>query len=104
MKWVVPISLLIFFEAIADILAKSWQIHRGYTLAAFSLVGYLIANTFWLFALKNGSGLGRGGIIFSVASAALAIIIGFLLYQETISTKQIIGLIFGLVSIIFLTI
>lgn len=104
MKWLLPISLLIVFEAIADILAKYWQIHRGLLFAVLSLLGYVIANTFWLFALKNGSGLGRGAMIFSVASAAIAIVIGIFLYHETVTTKQVIGILFGLVSIILLTI
>src|SRR5689334_17207720 len=56
MKWLLPIGLLITFEFLADIFAKQWSLDRKAYLAAIALLGYLVANSFWLFALKNGSG------------------------------------------------
>jgi multidrug transporter EmrE-like cation transporter len=95
-------ALLIFFEAVADIFAKNWSIHKSVWIAVTSLTFYLIANSFWLFALKNGAQLGRGAIIFSVASAIIAILLGVLLYKEPVSKLQTAGLILGVVSIILL--
>jgi drug/metabolite transporter (DMT)-like permease len=71
-------------------------------LAIGSLVAYLIANTFWLFALKNGSGLGKGAVIFSIASAVLAIILGFFFYKEPVSKLQFTGLILGIISLVLI--
>ncbi len=51
-KWILPLALLIFFEAVADIFAKNWSIHKSVWIAVTSLTFYLIANSFWLFALK----------------------------------------------------
>ncbi len=99
MKWIFPLVLLITFEFIADIFAKQWSLHRGFWLAAGALASYLIANTFWLFALKNGSGLARGAVLFSVASGVIAIGLGLFLYKEEVSRVQLIGLILGLISI-----
>lgn len=101
-KWILPLALLIFFEAVADIFAKNWSIHKSVWVAVTSLTFYLIANSFWLFALKNGAQLGRGAIIFSVASAIIAILLGVLLYKEPVSKLQTAGLILGVVSIILL--
>ncbi|MEK7148131.1 MAG: EamA family transporter [Patescibacteria group bacterium] len=101
-QWLLPLSILIVFELIADILAKSWSLKGGWLLVSASLLGYLIANTFWLFALKNGSGLGRGAIIFSLVSAIIAILLGIFLYHEKTSTTQIIGMTLGIVSLIFI--
>ncbi len=103
MQWVVPLSILIFFEAIADILAKEWQGRGGVLFAALSLAGYLVANSFWLFALRNGSGLARGGIIFSVSSAVLATTIGVFLYQEAINPAHAAGIGLGILSIVLLS-
>jgi len=99
MKWIFPIFLLIFFEFIADILAKQWSIHRGFMLATGALLSYLVANSFWLFALKNGSGLARGAVIFSVASGIIAVGLGLLVYKEEVTRTQVIGLVLGLISI-----
>lgn len=100
--WLIPLAILVFFEFIADVLAKNWSLKGGWWLAAASLVAYLLANTFWLFALKNGSGLGRGAVIFSVVSAIVAILLGLFLYKEDVSTPQMIGMGLGLVSLIFI--
>jgi multidrug transporter EmrE-like cation transporter len=101
-KWIIPLSLLIIFEAIADIFAKNWSIHRTAWIAITSLSFYVIANSFWLFALKNGAELGRGAIIFSVASAIIAILLGVLIYKEPVSKIQTAGLALGLLSIVLL--
>jgi len=101
-KWIIPLSLLIIFEAIADIFAKNWSIQRATWIAIVSLIFYVIANSFWLFALKNGAQLGRGAIIFSVVSAVIAILLGLIFYKEPVSKLQIVGLTLGVISIIFL--
>ncbi|MCX6713569.1 MAG: EamA family transporter [Candidatus Vogelbacteria bacterium] len=103
MPWIFPLSLLILFEIIADIFAKEWSLKtQAWYLAFGALASYLIANSFWLFALKNGSGLARGAIIFSVATAIVATILGLFWYQEKVSSVQVAGIIFGLISIVLI--
>lgn len=67
--------------------------------AILALFSYLVANTFWLFALKNGSGLARGAIIFSVSTAILATLIGLVFYKEQVTTLQLFGISIGLISL-----
>lgn len=102
MNWILPLSLLIIFECIADIFAKDWSLKGGSLLAFLALASYVIANTFWLFALKNGSGLGKGAIIFSIVTAVVAIIIGIFFYKEDVSRLQMIGIFLGLISLVFI--
>ena len=102
MKWLIPLSILIGFELVADILAKNWSEKGGGVLAIGALVAYLLGNTFWLFALKNGSGLAKGAVIFSIVSALLAIGLGILFYKETLNKLQIIGVLFGLISLVLI--
>lgn len=97
--WLIPLSILVFFEIVADVFSKQWSLKGGFWLAASALGAYLLGNIFWLFALKNGAGLGRGAIIFSLVSAIIAILLGVFLYQEKVSTLQIIGMALGLVSL-----
>ncbi|MBN2884453.1 EamA family transporter [Patescibacteria group bacterium] len=101
-NWIIPLSLLIIFEALADIFAKNWSLQKYTWLAIVSLSLYLIANSFWLFALKNGAGLSRGAIVFSVASAIIAILLGVIFYKEPVSKLQLIGFFIGLISLILI--
>jgi multidrug transporter EmrE-like cation transporter len=102
MRWILPLSFLILFEVIADIFAKEWSLH-GNTIRWMGAIGsYVVANIFWLFALKNGSGLGRGAILFSVVSAILAVTIGFLFYKEQISKIQLLGVFLGVISVVLI--
>ena len=98
-KWILPLCILILFEGVADVFAKDWSVKGGIWLAVLSLVSYLIANAFWLFALRNGSGLGKGAIIFSVSSAVIAVTLGLVFYHENVSRVQSVGILFGLVSL-----
>jgi drug/metabolite transporter (DMT)-like permease len=102
MKWILPLSILVFFEMVADIFAKNWSLRGGWYLAGLSLLSYMLANVFWLFALKNGSGLTKGAIIFSISSAVVATILGVFFYKEDLSIIQMIGVFLGLVSLIFI--
>ena len=102
MKWIIPLGILVFFEMIADVLAKNWSIKGNLYLAVFSLLSYMLANVFWLFALKNGSGLTKGAIIFSVSSAIIATILGVFFYKENISFVQLLGVFLGLISLLFI--
>ncbi len=102
MNWILPLSLLIIFEIIADIFAKEWSLHGNIIRWMGAISSYVVANTFWLIALKNGSGLGRGAVLFSVASAILAAVIGFLFYKEQINKIQLLGVIFGITSLVLI--
>ena len=101
-KWIIPLTMLIVFEGIADVFAKNWSLQKTTWIAVASLLSYLIANSFWLLALKNGSGLGRGAIVFSVASAVIAVVLSLFFYKESVSRIQIIGFCFGLLSLVLI--
>ena len=99
MFWIAPLVLLIFFEGIADILSKEWSLHST-PLRWFGAIGaYALANVFWLIALKYGSGLTRGAVIFSVGSAVLAVVIGLVLYKESITKLEMLGVVLGIIAL-----
>ena len=101
-KWIAPLSMLVLFELIADILAKEWSTRASGYLWIVALAAYIIGNAFWLLALKNGAELSRGVIIFSVMSEVLAILIGVLLYKEILTPLQWSGIVLGFVSLIMI--
>lgn len=101
-KWAIIMGLVVIFEAISDILGKEWSLNNRWWLFALALFGYIATNLFWLYALKNGVGLARGAVVFSAGSAILGVISGFLLYKETLTITQTLGVIIGLISLILI--
>ncbi len=99
MGWVFPLLMLIVFEGVADIFSKEWSVRGTLPWWLLAIGGYVVANTFWLFAIRNGSGLTRGAIIFSVGSAILAVAIGLLIYREEISRMEALGVVLGIVAL-----
>ena len=100
--WILFLLLLIIFEAIADILAKNYSLHAGAFYFVGAILAYVIANVFWLFSLRSGAGLARGAMIFSIASAIAAVLLGLLLYRETVSARAIAGIFLGVVSLMLI--
>lgn len=100
--WIFFIVLLILSEGLADIIAKEFQLHSGWMRFAGAILAYIVANVFWLISLREGAGLTKGAIIFSVGSAVLAIVIGLILYKEPVTKLQLLGVLLGFISIILL--
>lgn len=102
MIWIVPLIGLIAFELIADVFAKEYSLKGGPLLWCLSILGFVIANSFWLYSLKNGAGLARVATIFAVSTALLAIIIGIYFYDEKLSSFQSAGIIVGIISLVLI--
>ena len=102
LPWVLPISFLIFFELVADFLAKEYSLKGGWIFWSLAILGYIIANSFWLYAIRHGSGLARGAIIFSVGYAVVAVALGVLFFKEHLNTNQTIGSLLGIVSLVLI--
>lgn len=102
MFWIIPIIFLIIFEVIADVFAKEYALKGYWWFWVGAILAYLIANAFWLWSIRSGSGLARGAIIFSVSSAILAIIIGLYFYGEETDKIQVMGMIIGALSLILI--
>lgn len=96
---ILPLLWLLLFEALADYFATRWGGWAKTIFAVIAIGFYIVCNIFWLYALKNGVGLGRGNIIFAVGSSILAIGMGYLIFHESYTPLQITWLILGLISI-----
>lgn len=102
MFWVIPLILLIILESVADIFAKEYSLKGSWYWWVLAIGGYIAANIFWLWAIRAGSGLAKGAIIFSVASAILAIILGVYIYGEQTNKFQFAGMIMGVISLMLI--
>ncbi len=97
--WILFIGLLITFEAVADVFSKKYSLSGTYVHWLLAIGAYVVANAFWLMAIRRGSGLARGAVLFSVGSAVVAVLIGLLWYKEHVSTLQLVGIGVGIISI-----
>lgn len=102
MNWIIPLSMLVVFEIITDIFAKEWSIKQAPLIWFFAISSYVLGNIFWLYALKNGLGLGKGALVFAIVTAIIAIIIGIYFYKESVNRIQITGIILGLISLVLI--
>ncbi|HZX73233.1 MAG TPA: hypothetical protein VFE57_02350 [Cyclobacteriaceae bacterium] len=100
--WILFLGLLILFEAIADVLAKEYQLHTSWLYFVAAISAYVIGNVFWLFSLRTGDTLTRGAIIFSVGSAMMAVLIGLVFFKEHITRLETLGIALGLIAVILL--
>ena len=90
------------FEIVADIFSKEWSLNGRWVFWVLALSGYVVANIFWLQAIRLGSGLARGAILFSVGSAVAAIIIGMVFYRESFTKMEFAGILLGISSLVLL--
>lgn len=102
MIWFIPLLGLILFELIADVFAKEYSLRNNSFLWIGAILSYVIANVFWLYAIKNGAGLARGAIIFSVSSAVIATLLGLYFYHEKVTGYQTAGITLGLISLVLI--
>ena len=102
MFWIFPLILLVLFELIADIFSKEYALKGNWSFWILAICGYIVANVFWLWSIRTGSGLARGAIIFSVASAILAVLVGVYFFKEPTNRLEIIGIILGVLSIVLI--
>lgn len=101
MKAILFLSGLLIFETLADIAAKEWQTRNSKWLFCLALLCYVIANASWLISLRAGMTLAKGGMVFAVTCAILAIAIG-LAYKEPVTKTQIAGFILGIFSLVLI--
>ena len=98
-KWIFPMTMLVIFEGISDIIAKEYSLRGTLFIGVLAITGYVIGNIIWLIALRNGAELSEGAVIFSVATAIFAMLVGILYFKEPVHIHQLIGMVIGILAI-----
>jgi multidrug transporter EmrE-like cation transporter len=100
-----PVGLLLALSAtsviIADFFAKYWSIHQKTAFLVIALLGYLFSGLFYTPTLLK-EGLIVTSMLWSVASITGFILVGWLIFKESLSPTQLIGVILGAISLIIL--
>ena len=101
-----PLILLFAVSAIlvgaGDYLAKKWSLEPGWGLFSGSLGCYLVSAGFYMLTLTR-KGLVVSCIIWSIASIVAFLFVGLVVFHETLSGLQLIGVILGTISLLMLS-
>ena len=103
-SWIFWILGLILFEGVAEYYGKVLQVTKEWKFYWVSLFFYIVCNMCWLVALRNGVGLVQGHFIFVTGSTLGTFFIGLVLFKETLSVYQIVGVALACVSLVLLLI
>jgi multidrug transporter EmrE-like cation transporter len=102
----IPVGVLLALSASSviagDYFSKYWSIHQRPLFYVLAMLGYLFSGIFYIPTLLR-EGLIITAIIWAIASTAGFIILGVFVFQESLSSVQIVGIILGTASLILLS-
>jgi multidrug transporter EmrE-like cation transporter len=107
-SWLQRLPLILLFTVSAvsvglgDYLAKKWSLEPRWGLFAGALACYLTSSFFYLQTLTRKS-LVVSCVIWSIASIVAFLFVGLVIFHETLSGVQLIGVILGTISLILLS-
>ena len=88
---------------IGDIFMKQWTYSNNWTTFIIGLLTWCIGLVFLAFSFKYKN-IAVGSLIFSVSNVIFLTIFSWLYYKEALTINQIIGIILGIIAVIFLEI
>jgi multidrug transporter EmrE-like cation transporter len=91
-----------FFVGVGDYLAKKWSLEPGWSFCAGALACYFFSSLFYLLTLTR-KGLVVSCVIWSISSIVAFLFVGLVIFHETLSGMQLIGVILGTISLILLS-
>ena len=101
-----PIALLLLLSAtsvvLGDYFAKSWSLNQKTVFLVLAFLGYLGSSFFYIPTLLQ-KGLVITSLIWSLLSILGFLFVGLVLFKETLSTLQIVGVCLGVTALIVLS-
>jgi multidrug transporter EmrE-like cation transporter len=103
MRWFVAFLIFMVFEASGNFLSGILYSNVNFFFLLAILAIYAAGNSFWLISLKNGSGLARGAVFFSVGIVLTTASIGIFYFGESATAPKLFGIVLGIVSLVLMT-
>jgi multidrug transporter EmrE-like cation transporter len=101
----IPVIVLLIISAtgviLGDFFAKYWSLHQRTIFYIIAIVGYLCSSIFYIPTLLR-QGLVVTSIIWSLISIVGFLFIGLVVFKEPLTTLQIVGVAFGVISLVIL--
>lgn len=103
----VPVLVLLSLSGLGvisgDVFAKYWSLHQRWPFFAAAIFGYFVSSFFYIPTLLR-EGLVITSIIWSLISLIGFLFIGLVIFKESLTLHQGIGVAFGLVSLVILAV
>ena len=98
------ITISAVFFAFGEFFSKKFALNPGWVLLVTFIIVDIISACTWLPAIFEKNQLSTTGVIWSIASVAATVLIGVLAFHEKLTLIQCLGLAFGAVSVLLLSI
>ena len=92
------------FFAVGEYLSKSWALQPSVNKALLLISMYVAGTIAWLPAIHRGQTISVVGTIWSLLSLITTLFVGIIIFHETLTVTQIVGLCFGVVAVVLLSI
>ncbi len=100
-----PVWVLLCLAAISvvagDVLAKYWSTNLKSVFYFLALIAYAFSGFFYIPTLLR-EGLVITSVIWSILSIIGFLAVGILIFKETLTSLQIVGVIFGILALVIL--
>jgi len=97
----VLIAISAIFEVFADILFKKWAIGSKFYFLIIGLIIYFIGTIVWAFSLKYEL-LSKAISIFTILNLIILVLAGILVFNESLSIINKVGIALGILSMILI--
>jgi len=98
--WLIFSSL---FFAVGEFLSKKFTLNPNLVLVIIIVVVYSVSVLLWLPAILQKNQLSVVGVMWSVISLLITILIGTIIFGEKLNMLSILGIIFAIISTILLS-
>lgn len=89
---------------VGEYVSKKWALDPTVKLGCVLVSMYALGSLAWMPAIYKGQSLSVVGSIWNLLSFGLTLFVGLVIFKETLSPHQWVGLVFALVAIILLSI
>lgn len=86
---------------IGDVFMKQWSFNNNWLTFSIGLLTWTIGLVFLAFSFKYKN-IAVASLIFSLSNVIFLTLLSWIYYKEALTTYQLIGMIIGVVSVIFL--
>lgn len=95
--------LLVIAYALGDWLSKEYSLSKAVIYLWTALISYTGATSLWLYSMYRGVEVGKGSLLFALASSGTGLVIGCGFYHEQLTLTQWLGAILGIIAIVLLS-
>lgn len=95
--------LSVAFFGIGEYLSKKFAISPSINLILCIVPMYALGSLAWLPAIHRGKILSTVGTMWNLLSMVITLIVGLIIFKETLTTTQFIGLAFAFIAIILMS-